>query len=84
MDATVRITQAERRENEKAFNTAMRMLLASVGIVRAKAIGSEVIVMFRKHTPSNAGNTEDAERALAFGPDLLVRAHRCECENIEP
>jgi hypothetical protein len=64
--------------DKQTADIALRILLGAVGIDRTKAILSEVIVEFRKHTPSNADAMGCAERAFAFGPDLLVRAREVE------
>lgn len=74
MDAAVSTTLDEQMTNEQAADAALDILLGAVGIDRTKAIMTEAIVAFRKHTPSNADVTDNAEQAFAFGPDLLTRA----------
>ncbi|WP_185640502.1 hypothetical protein [Burkholderia ubonensis] len=73
-------TRDEQMRNEQAADAALDILLGAVGIDRTKAIMTEVIVAFRRHTPSNAGVTTDAEQAFAFGPDFLTRARQVERE----
>ncbi|RQQ28088.1 hypothetical protein DF118_06300 [Burkholderia stagnalis] len=60
--------------NEQAYDRALGVLLSVAGLACTKEILSEVIVEFRKHTPSNADVTDCAGQAFAFGPDLLTRA----------
>lgn len=74
----------EHLTNKQAFDRAVDTLLRSVGIARTKTIMAEAIAGFRKRVPGNAVCAGNAERDLAFGPELLVRARQVERACVAP
>ncbi|MCA8229200.1 hypothetical protein [Burkholderia vietnamiensis] len=74
----------EHLTNKQAFDRAVDTLLRSVGIARTKTIMAEAIAGFRKRVPGNAVYAGNAERDLAFGPELLVRARLVERVCVAP
>ncbi|WP_157661067.1 hypothetical protein [Burkholderia ubonensis] len=74
----------ERLTNKQAFDRAVDTLLRTVGIARTKTIMAEAIAGFRKRVPGNAVCAGNAERDLAFGPELLVRARQVERACVAP
>lgn len=68
----------ERISNEDAYDAAVRLLLAEVGLAGTRAVLTEVIAQFRERESFNAqlSDARDREYAFAFGPDLLARARQ--------